>query len=74
MPRSWDSSDASIGRGIDLFVWQRPLREIAAHIARPGAAEGYGLLTGALYHCPVSGTSYLAIDDAHPDDDVLSQG
>lgn len=74
MPRSWDSSDASIGRGIDLFIWQRPLREIAGHIARPGAAEGYGLLTGALYHCPVSGTSYLAIDDAHPADDVLPKG
>jgi hypothetical protein len=74
MPRSWDSSDASIGRGIDLFIWQRPLGEIAGHIARPGAAEGYGLLTGALYHCPVSGTSYLAIDDAHPADDVLPKG
>ncbi len=74
MPRSWDTSDASVGRGIDLFIWQKPLREIAGHITRPGAAEGYGLLTGALYHCPVSGTSYLAIDDAHPADDVLPKG
>ncbi len=74
MPRSWDTSDASAGRGIDLFIWQRPLREIARHIVRPGAAEGYGLLTGALYHCPVSGTSYLAIDDAHPADDVPPKG
>ena len=74
MPRSWDTTDPSVGRGVDLFIWQKPLREIAAHIARPGAAEGYGLLTGALFHCPVSGTSYLAIDDVYPADDVLPKG
>jgi proteasome lid subunit RPN8/RPN11 len=59
---------------MDLFVWPRVLREITTLLSTPGGHDGYGMLAGRLCHCPVSGTSYLNIEDAYSAPNAVPQG
>ena len=73
-PRAWDVDEAPVSLDIDLFVWPRVLREITTLLSTPGGQDGYGMLAGRLCHCPVSGTSYLAIEDALSAPDAIPHG
>lgn len=64
-PRAWDSAEPPEARGMDLFVWQTALREVASHLSTPGRRDAYGMLSGRLLRCPESDTSYLSIQEAH---------